>query len=113
MASASKLSASIRSAPLRSSWRRPTSWSVNCAKAGLVLAGVVAFGHEGAEAVEDAGDPAVVPVGGVLGGWAFGQVGVGPELVEPGQFPEGFWVVGPAGSDLAGQVAGVLGAEHG
>src|SRR6266700_4916903 len=79
----------------------------------LALAGFFAVAHGLAEAADDAGGPAVVPVGGVFRGWAAGQVGAGPELVEPGQLPHGIRVVGPAGPDLAGEVIRVLGAEDG
>jgi hypothetical protein len=78
-----------------------------------VLAGFFALAHDLAQAADDAGRPAVVPVGGVFRRWPSGQVGVGPELVEPGQFPRGFGVIRPAGPDLAGEVAGVLGAQDG
>ena len=82
-------------------------------QARLALAGEVTAGHDLAEAAQDAGCPAVVPVGGVFRRGSFGEVGAAPELVEPGQFPEGFGVAGPAGPDLLGQVAGVLGAQDG
>ena len=82
-------------------------------EAGLALAGFFAAAHGLAQAAGYAGEPAVVPVGGVFRRWPFGQVGVGPELVEPGEFPSGFGVVRPAGPDLVGEVVDVLGAEDG
>jgi hypothetical protein len=54
-----------------------------------------------------------VPVGGVLGRGAAGEVCQGPELVQPGKFPAGFGVVRPAGFELVGEVAGVLDTQDG
>src|SRR5579871_6004434 len=71
----------------------------------LALAGGIASGHDLAEAAENAGCPAVVPVGGVFGCWPFGEVGPAPELVEPGQFPESFWMA-------SRKVATCRGTEH-
>ena len=54
-----------------------------------------------------------MPVRRVFGVGSFGEVGGGPELVQPSQLPSGLWMVRPAGPDLVGEVVGVLGAEHG
>ena len=54
-----------------------------------------------------------MPVGGVFGGWSLDQVGEGPLLIEPGQFPSGLGMVGPAWPDLVGEVVGVLHTQHG
>jgi hypothetical protein len=63
------------------------------------LANPLALIHDGAQAAEDTGDQrSVVPVGGVFRGGPFGEVGEGPLLVEPAQFPSDFGVVGPAGA---------------
>src|SRR2546430_10422785 len=79
----------------------------------LALAVPVASVHDLGEAAEDTGGPAVVPVGGVFGCGPFGEVGAAPEQVEPGQFPESLWVVGPAGPDLLAEIARVLGSQDG
>lgn len=77
------------------------------------IAASVALPHDQAQAADHAGGPAVVPVGGVSWDGPSSQVGGGPEMVEPGQFPSSLGMVGPAWSDLVREVVGVLRTEDG
>jgi hypothetical protein len=85
---------------------------VHLVDTGPAQAGSFALTHDRGQAADYAGGPAVVPVGGVLGCWSFGEVGEGPELIEPGQLPSGFGpgspssAPPPAPSPPAGSAAG-------